>query len=113
MKDKRFLGSNIAIILGIFTLIAGISQVSSTSVAGINLLIGAAIYQSAKKRKLGLVVSNKKSLLFEIFGLSMLFVLLLSTNKVYLVEDPVPHLLIPVAAVISYCFIICRKNKII
>ena len=111
--DKRFIGSNAALILGVVALLGGLGQGdSSLSSAGIFMILGALAYRSAKKRKLGITQPSTVKLVSELIAIAIVIILVLLTNRDILVNDPFPSLVIPIWAVIAYVVISARKTPI-
>lgn len=99
------IGSNLAIVLGIISAIAGLTQLNvSLANAGFVMIIGAFAYKSAKRRALGEVVSSNLRKATELVALVVIILLIgLQNNLVDLLStDPVPNLIIPAWALIAY-----------
>ena len=66
MKDKKFLGSNIAMVIGILEIITGLTDSSDLLFTGICIVLGAWAYKSLKKRQLGISTNTKTKFILEI-----------------------------------------------
>ena len=110
---KKNLGSTIALVLGVLSIISGLAKPNSVFTAGIIIIIGALAYRSAKKRKLGEAPDSilRKSL--EVLSLLIILALVLLQNNVvyYIVTDPFPNLIIPLWAITAYLIITLKKQK--
>ena len=103
--DRRFLGSTIALLLGILGILSGLGNPQlSTSIAGAEMTLGALAYRSAKKRKLGLTRPSSSKRVAEIGALiAMIALVLFQTGVVRrMYEDPVPNVMIPLWGIIAY-----------
>lgn len=72
-KHLKHLGSTIAIIFGVLTILTGFagpipnaSKIGDKAITGAIIILGALAYRSAKKRKLGECKNTKKRLSLEI-----------------------------------------------
>ena len=107
--NKKFLGSNIALFIGILALVGGLSQASNLISAGVFMILGALAYKSAKKRKLSMVQSSTTRFVIELIAIAIIVFLVLMTGQKYLVEDPFVSIFIPTWAIIAY-IVISVKN---
>lgn len=110
---KKHLGSTIALIIGVLSLIFGLANPGSLLVAGPVIILGALAYSSAKKRWLG---EAKQSLLrksLEAIAMVVIVAAVLLQNNVaaLIASDPVPNLIIPLWAVIAYLVVALKKQK--
>ena len=106
------MGSTLALILGIFTFVAGVTQQQGDLlIAGPVIIVGTLAYRSAKKRNLG---EAKNSILRKgLEGIAIVAilaaVLLQNDLKRQIATDPVPNLIIPLWAIIAYAVVVLRK----
>ena len=110
---KKYLGSTIALILGVLTFISGLAKFSSGLIAGPIIILGALAYRSAKKRKLGTIKSSTLRQALEILAICIIVTaVLLQKNFLYhITTDPVPNLIIPLWAIVAYLIIALEKQK--
>lgn len=110
---KQFLLSNIALVIGVLSLISGLTNPSWLLVAGIMIILGTLVYQSAKKRKLGLVKDAIIRKVIEIISLIIVLFLALAKENWFdlMYENPMPYLIIPVWILGAYFYIIFLKPK--
>jgi hypothetical protein len=110
---KKHLGSTIASIIGIITLIGGLAEQYKYVITGVVIILGAWAYKSAKKRYLGTVKSSKLRKTFEINAIfwTIILILLQKNLKQLIVTDPVPNLIIPLWVIIAYLIISFKKPK--
>lgn len=108
---KKHIGSSIAIIIGVLSIIAGLAKPGAILFSGAVIILGAFAYRSAKKRKLGEVKSSLPRKSFEVIAVIIaMSVVLLQNNLIQAIEtDPVPNLIIPLWVFIAYIFMIVRK----
>lgn len=114
-KMKKHLGSTIALILGVLTLISGFAKPSGLLITGTIILLGALSYRSAKKRKLG---DTNNSLLrkgLEMSAIAAIVLAIATQNNLrdLIIADPVPNFIIPLYAIIAYAIIALRKPMIV
>ena len=109
ISKLRFLGCNIALGVGVLSLIGGVAGISKGGTgdggfAGLLIILGALAYRSRKKVFLGLVSSSKTRRLVEMAFLSVILCLVLLQNNVLakIYQDPVPNLIIPLWVLIAY-----------
>lgn len=102
--DRRFLGSTIAILLGILGILSALANPSNANIAGVEMTLGALAYRSAKKRRLGLTGPSASRRVAEIGALiAMVALVVFQTDVVRrMYEDPVPNVMIPLWVVIAY-----------
>ncbi|MDR4505462.1 MAG: hypothetical protein MRK01_11840 [Candidatus Scalindua sp.] len=115
MKHK-FIGSTIALVLGILLFLGSIAQISSSIVqtsplAGEVMILGSLAYRSLKKRRLGLVESTNLRQIIEIIALVLIvaLVVLQKDFKIQLAYHPVPNIIIPLWSFIAYSIIFFKK----
>lgn len=111
---SKFLGSNIAIILGILLVGVGANPGAiDTSIAGIVVILGALAYQSAKKRKLGLVKNTTLRKIVEAITIIITFFIIFLKSNVWelMYYNPVSNILIPIWVWGAYFTIIFFKRK--
>lgn len=94
--DKRFLGSSLAVLIGILALGSGYAG------PGWYVILGALAYKSAKKRRLRMV--EDAPLRKGLEGVVMILILVgtFLTSREVLVEDPFPYLVLPLWALVAY-----------
>lgn len=111
--DKRFLGSNIALVFGILSFLGGLVNPNSGLIAGAIMILGSLAYKSAKKRMLGLSAPSSAKQTLEILAIvAILLIVLLQNNiKVLMINDPVPNLIIPVYALVAYIVIFSHQSQ--
>ena len=109
---NKFLWSNIALAIGILAIVAGITNPSSLLIAGLVITLGTLSYQSAKKRKLGIVKNTQLRKTIEIISIVATFLIIfLQKNLQELIyQDPVPNILIPIWVWGAYFNIIFHKK---
>ncbi len=107
---KKHLGSTIALVLGIVSVMAGLAKPSSTLIAGIVILLGALAYRSAKKRKLREVKASPIRKTLESVAIVLIIALIVLQRDVaeQINRDPVPNLIIPLWAIVAYVMISLR-----
>ena len=111
---KKFIGANIALVLGCLVLLAGLSQANSSYLTGgVVMILGSLAYKSAKKRKLGITEPSKTKLVFELIAIAVIVLLTLFSKREYMINDPIPNLVIPILAVVAYVIISAKQTKII
>ena len=112
---SKHLGSTAALVLGLLTLAAGVTQPGAGALllAGPIILVGALAYRSAKKRLLGEVTSSSVRRGAEIMAIILIVAsVLLQRNALeQLVLDPVPNALIPLWAIVAYALVAFRKPR--
>lgn len=118
--DRRFLGSNIALLFGVLSLLAGLGQMNSLPmdragtliITGIVMIIGVTAYKSAKKRKLEIAQDNKLRKIIEFSALIIVFVLIFLQNNIKerIVSDPFPNIIIPIWIFVAYIIISVKRN---
>jgi|LakMenEpi03Aug12_release.lakeMendotaPanAssembly.Ray.scaffolds.fasta_scaffold207013_4 hypothetical protein len=109
---KNF-GSGLALGVGVLGILAGLAALGrndpkgiASFIFGLDCLIGALIYRSAKKRKL----ADKPSSWFRLFGegvgvlIILFFWLSVANLKELAVKDPLPFLIGPIWALAAYAF---------
>ena len=108
------IGSNIAIVVGILLIVAGLSQLKASSAnAGLIMLIGAFAYRSAKKRYLGEVKNTSPRKVVELIGMLIIVLLIVLQKDLIdlLATDPVPNLIVPLWALIAYIIVFIKKQQ--
>ena len=110
---KNHIGSSLALILGVLTLIIGLTKPSGLLVTGIVIILGALSFRSAKRRKLAEVNNSLLRKGLEITAIAIIvFAIIFQGNLKYLIAtDPVPNLVIPLYAIIAYLIIVFKKSK--
>ena len=110
---KKHLGSTIAIIIGVLSLVSGLANPGSLLVAGPIIILGALAYRSAKKRWLGEAQQSllRKSLEATAMVAIVAAVLLHNNLAALIVSDTVPNLIIPLWAVSAYSIIAFKKRR--
>jgi hypothetical protein len=103
---RQFLGSTVALALGLLSLAAGLTHPSSLLLAGVVIVLGALAYRSRKRRLLRLVAPLRFRLLVEIVALivALAAVLLQRDALAQMYFDPVPNVIIPIWIVLAYAF---------
>ncbi|MBI4185488.1 hypothetical protein HY524_00370 [Candidatus Berkelbacteria bacterium] len=111
--DKRFFGSNIALVIGLLGIAGGLTSLSVNVMnAGLFAILGSVTYRSAKQRKLGLVTNTWFRKVLE--SLAILIILLMvvlhtDTSLIDLVYfDPFTNLIIPAWVFVAYLVAISR-----
>lgn len=110
---KKHIGSTIAFVIGVLSVISGLAKPGSLLITGVIIILGALSYRSAKKRKLGEVKTSWLRKSFEIAAILIaLAAVLLQNNLAYLIaKDPVPNLIIPLWVIIAYSVISFKKQQ--
>ena len=111
---KRHIGSTIALIFGVLSVLSGLAQPSPTSlIIGVVIILGALAYRSAKKRKLKDVKTSWLRYSLEIFAILVaMSAVLLQKNLANLIEtDPASNLIIPLWVLVAYIAIQLQKPK--
>ncbi|TSC88857.1 MAG: hypothetical protein G01um10143_754 [Parcubacteria group bacterium Gr01-1014_3] len=118
--DKRFVGSTIALAVGILGIISLVNVVNgsypgNTPIIGFIMTLGSLAYRSAKKRRLGLVQSTPLRRIGEILALLVIVwwvfgPIVLVSDGMYLwasraVKDPLTFGIVPVWALTAYILI--------
>lgn len=116
--DKRFLGSNVALILGLLEFAGSLSSVNGSGMdAGIFMIIGSLAYRSAKQRKLKLSQDSWLRKCFEVAALVLLSLMILMRTNVgpldLIYNYPFTYLLIPLWAIIAYLIAVTRKESLL
>lgn len=103
LGDKEFVGSSLAILVGIVALGSGYIT------PGWCVILGALAYKSAKKRNLGIVQDTPVRRIIE--GVVMLLILLavFFTDRTVLTEDPFPNLVLPLWTLAAYGIVMTKK----
>jgi hypothetical protein len=103
---KKVFNSKVALYFGALLIFAG-GQNPTYFIAGIIVIIGAFACISANQRK------NKPStfkFIVELVLIALIVFSVIFSNRRFLVEDPVPNLIIPVWAVIAYVVKLSKKK---
>ena len=110
---KKYIGSTIALIIGILSLLSGLAYLNSGLNTGPIIILGALAYKSAKKRKLGIVKSSSYRIIFEVISICIILAaILFQKNLTYhIATDPVPNFIIPLWAIIAYLIIVFKREK--
>ena len=111
LPDRKFIGSSIALIVGVLSMAGALVNPSPTvgisdGLPGLFMILGAVAYQSAKKRKLQLVENTRKRRILEFLALVLIALLiLLGPNVPQLIQNgDILTLVIFAFAVIAYLF---------
>lgn len=109
---KKHIGSSVAIVIGVLSIIAGLTKHGAILFSGIVIILGAFAYRSAKKRTLGEVKSSLPRIISEVIAIIIaMSIVLLQNNLIQAIEsDPVPNLIIPLWVLIAYIIISIRKT---
>ena len=116
----KHLGSTVALVVGVLLFLVGVSQIGQgvpdggeTALNGEVMVLGAAAYRSAKKRKLGQVEGSKLRIGLELLGLILLVLLVVLRDdlKTEIVAHPVGNLLAPLWALIAYAVVVMFGKK--
>lgn len=107
----KHIGSTIALVVGILSVVAGLSQLNDRFISGAVIILGALAYRSAKKRKLGAVESTTLRRTLEFLAIiAAMAAVFLQNNLLYLIEnDPVPNLVIPLWVLIAFVIITLKR----
>jgi hypothetical protein len=115
---RKFIGSTIALILGIIFLVSSISQIAigkarADPLVGEVMILGSLAYRSLKKRRLGIVKSTYYRKVFETLALILILALVILQRdfKMRLINDPLANFLIPFWAFIAYGIFFFKKNR--
>jgi hypothetical protein len=115
---RKFIGSTIALILGIILLVSSISQIATGKIkadplVGEVMILGSLAYRSLKKRRLGIVKSTYYRKVFETLALILILALVILQRdfKMRLINDPLANFLIPIWAFIAYGIFFFKKNR--
>ncbi|MAZ40872.1 hypothetical protein CL654_02045 [bacterium] len=113
MFNKKFIGSTVALVVGVLAIVAGLAEPSSTMFAGIYIVLGSLAYRSLKKRKLGMVQDSKIRLILEVVGILAIILLILMQNNLQanIVNDPFPNIVIPLWVIVAYLVVYFRGTK--
>jgi len=108
---KKHIGSTIALLIGVLSLLAGLAKPGIILFTGLIIILGALSYRSAKKRKLGDVKSSLIRKTIEIIAILIAMAsVLLQNNLLLAIEtNPVPNLLIPIWVLVAYIIVSVRK----
>ena len=121
VKKQRLIGSMLALILGVLTVLAGVNRLgsivdhgdpagiegqaaSASFTSGLFMILGSIAYRSRKRRLLGLRSDTRGRLLFEVACLSLLTLawLALRDLELFIRQAPVQYFVIPVWALAAY-----------
>jgi hypothetical protein len=109
ISKRRFLGCNIALGIGVLSLIGGVAGISKGGTgdggfAGLFIILGALAYRSRKKVFLGLVAASRIRRVVEITFVLVILCLVLFQNNVLakIYQDPVLNLVVPLWVLIAY-----------
>ncbi len=114
---KRYLGSSIAIGLGILSLAGSLANVTSGNPANLNtgifIIVGASACRSAKKRKFGDAKNSLMRKTFERFSIFIIIITVLlqdrSVDRIY--TEPVTNLIVPLWVIIAYLIVELKRKK--
>ncbi|HUQ38314.1 MAG TPA: tetratricopeptide repeat protein, partial [Aestuariivirga sp.] len=111
----KHIGSTIALILGILGFASGLTQLTDMIVGGPALILGALVYRSCKKRKLGEVDNTTLRLVLELTALASIVLLIGLQNDLRnrIIQEPVPNLIIPLCVILAYAIVVLRKFPIV
>lgn len=107
--DMRFIGSSMGVLVGVLALASEAASQQDT-LPGWSVLFGALAYRSAKKRKLGLVQNTHLRKGLEAGAILLIAIFMFLTDRSTLVNDPFPHLVLPLWAIIAYIVALVRKS---
>jgi len=109
MLNRQFIGSQLALVLGISGMLGGITAISEGGTtdslfSGPVMVLGAAAYSSRKRRLLGLKPGTAARKTFEGICLALVTAMWLGLSDLgeAIATSPVAHLVIPVWALIAY-----------
>ncbi len=113
---KKHLGSTIALVLGVLTFAAGITQLQgSLIITGPIIFVGALAYRSAKKRNLGEAKNSLLRKFLEALAIVAIIAAVLLQKDLgrQIATDPIPHLIIPLWVIIAYVIGVLKRPKVI
>ena len=109
MLNKRFIGSQLALVLGTSGMLGGITAISSGGstgglFTGPIMILGAAAYSSRKRRRLGLKPETAARKTFEGICLGLITMMWLGVSDLgdAMRTEPASHLMIPLWALIAH-----------
>ena len=114
MFNKKFIGSNIALVIGVLAIFAGLANPSGTLLAGIYIVLGVLAYKSLKARKIGMVQNSKLSPTLEVGAIIVVILLVLVQNNLQenMYNDPFPNVVIPLWIIVAYLVLFFRKDRV-
>lgn len=103
--ESNFFWANLSQWFGALYFFSGAVNKDAYLVSGPIMIFGAAAYKSAQRRRLGLAKSSAGRLVLEILAIVIIFLMIFLQKdvKVFVVEDPVPNVIIPAWALTAYC----------
>ena len=112
---KKHLWTNLAIVLAVFSWVAGIQTLSGNMLAGEVMLLSALACRSANKRKLMEVESTNKRMIYELVLIVVMVLLVILQNGLMdrIATDPVPNFVIPVICFVFYALAFYKARKIV
>ncbi len=113
MFKKSFLGTNIALVFGLVSIVAGLSMHGELLLLGAISMLGSVIYRSAKKRRLKLAGSTKLRKVFELLGMATVWAVVLLQNNllVNFYEHPLANIVAPTWVTLAYILITIQKTQ--
>ena len=115
---KRHIGSTVAIVVGVLSIVAGLNNVAnnkqdSNLLTGIVMVLGGLAYRSAKKRYLLETPNTSLRKLGEAALLVILLAAVLLQNNLWLrmYSHPVSYIIAPVWALVAYTIIVVKRRK--
>ena len=109
MLNKRFIGSQLALVLGTSGMLGGITAISSDGstgglFTGPLMILGAAAYSSRKRRRIGLKPETAARKTFEGICLGLITTMWLGVSDLgnAMMTEPASHLITPLWALIAY-----------
>lgn len=117
--NKNLIGSTICLVFGLITAVGAATNPNRTSMfsyalPGLYIIAGALAYQSAKKRRLGLVKTVWWRKYLEFLLLASIVVVLFRTQEIlrFLQDGDMTNIVIVSWAIIAYLFAIARRKKV-
>lgn len=112
MKDyQNFLGSYLALVLGLFSILGGMTDKDMLA-AGWYMVLGSLAYMSAKKRKMGMVSDSIQRKTFELIAIAIIFMLVLYTNREDMIEQSFHYVVLPAWAIIAYIVAFTKSTSV-
>jgi cytochrome bd-type quinol oxidase subunit 2 len=111
---KKHLWTNLAIVLAVFSWVAGIQSLSGNMLAGEVMLLSALACRSANKRRLMEVESTNKRMIYEFVLMFAMFLLVILQNEIKdrIATDPIPNFVIPIICFVFYVVAFYKARKI-
>ena len=110
---KNSLGSSLAILAGLALIMGGIGQPGNSLVAGPVMIIGALAYRSARERQNNPATDTTLRHSIELLGISLIVFSVIMSNNLQrrAIEDPVPILIVPAWAIITYIVAVLKPRN--